>query len=440
MHNQLGLSIELNHWLSALGYSSMLGENIHPRNPADLLFPAVANNLVANAAGSLFGEDAIFALQRPGAIASDLWGNVLLPWFRAFAAANHLEFSPVAQQLGVIDKTGEIAAALSLFDGGPLPMVIGGNAQSQIEEAIYKDIGISTMSNTSGPGRYIDMANMTFWDKLVGDLATSYLFSVIPYPNKAKVVPFIPGLRAFWDPTASNCTILARDIVGIERADILPRPIRAVGITTSFGSPTGSFAEGQPASTLLGGIYDSGVPGMVIIKPPPSWLAQCPLSAFTGITLGIGGKGRANAFADPGVGDDPAVAKPRAHKPAKFVQDSKPILDYLAHALYATEILKNRTASIICPLRFDICPGTTIRFETPSGILFNGSDIGGLFYYATVIEVSYTIDAANQQGLTIYRLAHIRNEGENQSNSTSVAGHPLYSTIWPGDFFTERLN
>jgi hypothetical protein len=110
-------------------------------------------------------------------------------------------------------------------------------------------------------------------------------------------------------------------------------------------------------------------------------------------------------------------------------------LDNLAHALYVSEVLRHRTGSLYGPLRFDVAPGSTVKFEAPMGAYTLGVQTTGQPFFATVTGVSYLLDAVNSQAGVGYQLAHIRSDKENELDATSTASHPLYTANWYGDYF-----
>jgi hypothetical protein len=282
------------------------------------------------------------------------------------------------------------------------------------------------------------MANTTFWDKLVGDLAPRYRFSVIPFPTKAKVVPFIGGLRTPWTPWGP-WSIQARDMSMQDTNAHLPRALRAVGLFSGIGDSTGSdLADDVNIQKSIGGWYmpQGAKTGMVLLQNAPKYLSQFNVpAAWAGDALAKeDNKVRGNAHNHPGAGVAPNNMG-KDVRPGDIQKKAKTLLDKLAHATYVEEILKNRWGDIHGPLRFDISPGSIIRFEGTSGD--NQPGAAGEANYGAVQRVSYMIDAQHQKATTSFRLTHIRTEAENQSDLTSVARHPLYKNVWSGDYMLD---
>ena len=419
--NHFGLVIECTHWLSALNFSSIFSEGLAPSSPFQFLFPATVTSTLG---GSFLFAQNILSDTDPSAITKDFWGSYLLPWFQALVTRNILKIGDTGNKVGQIDNTGCMSTALSMFQGGPLPMNLSSVANGPaILTAIQTDLGaISTQTNTP---IFAVMSNSTLWDTIVGHLAPRYLFSIIPYPTRAKVVPFTPGLRTFWDPSNVGCTIWQRDTVAVDRTNNLPRPIRAVALTTGVGSTAGCNI-GDTNNQIAGGLFPadpSQLPGMVIVRNAPRWLCEVPTNRLMGFPQGLNSGSTSNALG-PNLGSSGSSTN-------SVMQQSQDLLDKFAHLLYITEVLRNRTGKIAGPLRFDICPGSTICFESPPGTF--GAQ--GPLMYATVVEVAHFLDAPNRQVNTTFTLDHIRSSQENSSDLTSIAQHPLYNATWPGDYF-----
>jgi hypothetical protein len=224
-YNSYSAAIECTHWLSALNFSSALLEGWNPNNSADLLFNTLMQGAAGGDPGHFTARTAAQAFMQPADVNDDLWGKCIKPWF--------LELANDQVRLGGDDNDGaggECAAALNAFDGDTLPVREFGADAEHLATAICDDISVGVMTPSSVSNNLKSMANVTLWDKLVGDLSARYMFKIIPYPTKAKVVPFIPGLRSYWDPSLYGFSILARDMEMQDMAAHLPRATRGVGV------------------------------------------------------------------------------------------------------------------------------------------------------------------------------------------------------------------
>jgi len=426
------LTIEGTHWLSALSFSSTLTESSHPNNPTHYKFNS---QFAGGSFGHILGRTVAQSFITAGTLASDMWGDAIQPWFQELAGLDRLgstEFQTMGGNAGNDGNQGEAATALGLFMGAGIQFDLTAVNGDWTAMAIADDISSSVLTPSARSNSLVAMANTTFWDKLIGDLGPKYFFAVIPYPTKAEVVPFIAGLRDFWDPYELGYTILARDMEMQDFNAHLPRATRAVGLMVNEGWATGANLshKGGKNDSTIGGMYVGRNDGIVILKDAPTYLSACVIpSAYSAVSLAIdAGAVRSNAAMHPGVGLDPIAAGLR--DPGDVKDDAKTILDNLAHAYYVNEVLKNRWGEISGPVRFDIAPGSTIKVEGTSGSF--GGD--GEARFGSVIRTSHFFDAQQQRCFTGFKLAHLRTETEHNSDDFTVTSHPLYSNTWPGDY------
>jgi hypothetical protein len=431
---KLQLAVEMTHWLNALNYASALSASSHPGNPAQFIFnPSMPDRAGddAEVAGAGFSQHFLAKTMAQShideaAVQEDLWGKGILPWFEALAGADRLSVRDLEPPPG-----GDPAAtaALARFDGETLPLDIQPADAPLVAKAIAEDIAVTGTDPSKNTNWYLPMANTTLWAKLVGDLAPNYMFSVIPFPTKAKVVPFIPGLRTHWQPDEDeDFTIKGRDMDLVDVNSQLPRPLRAMMLFAAQNNAAGaSFIPGTPPELQVGGGHVADrADGMVIFKRAPQWLSHFVVeSEYADKAAGVGGvKGGAIW---PRVGEAPDKPDPKA-----VLLRARPMIDQMAHSLFANEALKGRSGQISGALRFDVAPGSTIRFEGTSGRFIDEEQGQDLF--GAVVRVTYYIDAETPRAGTAYHIAHVRNEPENEDDDTSLTKHPLYAedAIWPG--------
>jgi hypothetical protein len=280
------------------------------------------------------------------------------------------------------------------------------------------------------------MANMNFWDKIVVELAPKYFFKLIPFPHKAEIVPFIFGLDppgGVWNPTGEAATIMARDISQQDMNAYLPRSLRAVGFFAGHGNRAlGNLIPDDAVNDdTIGGMYVGRDDGIVIMKRAPKYLSDYVMpSVFSADSTGINSV-RGNAFNHPGDGTPNAVVQ--APKDSK--EDAQTLLNELAHAMYVSELLKNRWGDITGAVRFDICPGSTISFMGTDG---SAQPPGaGELRFGEVVRVHHYFDAQHQKCYTSFRMAHIRTAGEQGDPDYTIDHHPLYQNTWEGDYQME---
>jgi hypothetical protein len=432
------MTVEGTHWLSDLSYSSILSKTSSPANPTQFSFNASMN---LGAGGLNAGEDVehglvstmLFDDATESNINEDLWGKTIQPWLEDLASTDRIADDLMTALGGNADNDTEdnaVATALGKFDGEPLPFKTeefstGGDTAASM---IARDLACTlqpTANITDG------LAHQTFWDKIVGQYVPTYMFSVVPYPTYAKVVPFIPGLRDNWDPNGDGVTFPARDIEVQDMSCALPRSLRAVGIFGGYGSRAGAYMPGEDdviaADTLnIGGFYmaEDVKTGMVLMREAPSFLWDAAVAyQFTDQVTKI----RGNAFAHPNAGDDPNNGTNKM--PANIKKDVAAMLDQVAHATYVNEILKNRWGDISTTLRFDVAPGSSVSLEGTSGAFGESGETR----YAQVLRVAHSFDAQQQQCRSQFKLGYMHTEAEHEQDQFTTDAHPFYTTTWTGD-------
>jgi hypothetical protein len=97
---------------------------------------------------------------------------------------------------------------------------------------------------------------------------------------------------------------------------------------------------------------------------------------------------------------------------------------------YMSEILQQRYGELSGPLRFDIAPGSIVKIETP--IRDREHETNNENLYASVMSVTFAINADKATAGTSFSIAHTRTQEELDSDySTDTA--PLYGkTKWLG--------
>jgi len=430
----LHLTIECIHWLSGLSFSSSLSESSHPHNPANFSFNAgIPNNCDAAGFGgnlNYTGKTLAQSIITSVSVSQDLWGQGIKPWFLSLANCDRLNVRDLGNNDGI---NNEAKAALERIDGDKLPMDLADADVELVAQTIATDIAVNVTEPGSNTNHTRAMANVTLWDKLVGDLAPTYMFSLVPQVDKAKVIPFIPGLREIYNPRKEAFTILSRDQVFIDYSARLPRLLRAMGIFGGHGWQAGaSFQQNTNIlSETIGGMYVAREDGLVQFKQAPRWLAECTQQS-TYVMQAAGLKGPKGSAMHPGAGQ-PADAK----QPQQVQQNMRPLLDKMAHALYANEMIKLRAGQVAGPLRFDICPGSNISVEGTKGAFIQGDEPVGEGRIGTVVKVVISADAERSIASTEYKLMHMRTEKENEEDDTSIEQHPLYARKWTGNILTE---
>lgn len=437
---QVGFTVQLEHWLAALTFSSAVSAASHPANPFDLLFPAttrLSNNDTAAgraAGGGLSGLGAAQAEIGVDAL-DDLWGNGILKWYRKLAERDHLLDAAVGGQLRlVVDLNGEeerpnrvANAALDRMgpaDGVPkLALDMTDASASIIADNVRREIAARTIDSAAG---------QTLWDNLM-ELGGRYLFSVSPGVESARVIPFTPSLRSPY------ITVFPTEMYNLERHTTTPVQTRAMVLYGVFSSEAGGGLgdEGEPARAIgLGGVYrpSDGDQGTVRMIPAPSWLAGVSQQAFVRVGGATADALVRNAGAHPAGG---GAVPPSTTDEA--LTGLKPVLDRFAHAAYLNDLTGFRTGTLTGKFRTDIAPGSIVRV-LPMPEKFLGEDDGGKPLFAAVVGVTLRLSSdPSPTATTILSLAHVRDRPENNLDRFTADRHPLYSTVWRGGRLDEGV-
>ncbi len=101
-------------------------------------------------------------------------------------------------------------------------------------------------------------------------------------------------------------------------------------------------------------------------------------------------------------------------------------------------IFQGRVATLNCPLRFDIAPGSTIRFEMPSISGKSASEGRKQIFVGCVRAVNQGISVNGGTGIsaeTNLSLTHVRTLEEQEAMAQYFTGHYLFND--PGKLFTK---
>lgn len=435
--NSTALTMSFTHWLSDLSYSTMLSDSSHPGNPHDYTYQAAY--LPPEVAG-LDGEAA-----KPGLLSranalpffsvdninADLFGKAILPFFKALAQTDRMLFEGKLNpcwQAGA-QRTNNIAlAALNRFESGTqnpwnVPLaVITGDAAAKIAQSISDG-----MMSRLDDGAYFQ----SFWDNLIGRIATDMFFGVVPRVNSALVAPIIPGLQKTYSRTIQDTD---QDYVSLQAT--IPRMIRAVGVAgfDAIGVYAGHSEAGTEAipDTGIGGCYlavdANGKPltkGSLLVVMAPSWLSSIGL-VTTPINQTIG----VNSATTPAGNNGPKGANP----PGVVARstDSQALYSAYAKSYYLGQVLQGRQGIVGGKLRFDIAPGTNVFIEGTSDKFLGPSDKVGQDLIGMVTRVSCALDSEMEKASTGFNVAYARTEAENNSPQTSSNIHPLYNAAFVG--------
>jgi hypothetical protein len=410
-------NVQMEHWLSELGFSSIFSKSSHPTNPGDYSFGSMGP--MGGAGGAFANLGLAFDFVTSEHITNDFWGEALKPFLLKLCEKDAFYASdPYIEGSGANDGAKNAIERIGGKQQMKLALDVDG-ADVDIVSNIMNHV--SAAVGTAGP-----LANQTMWDVLIGTFCSQYLFSLVPRISDAVIVPFIAGYRK------SYLTISADEETQVEWTRGLGRPLRGVGVLCNAESSTGATKKGQPAPAALGigGFYspDDKAQGIIIIKEGPGWMNRLYSPAlYAHGSVGSDGKPIGTAV-HPGGEKKADVPDAVA---TRLKETIRPFLGKYAQALYALEKLRTRQAVCSGPFRLDIAPGATVRVEN-EGEQHITDDPFSAPFYAHVARVSLAIDGEQPSIGTSFHLSHIRSEAENEDDKTSIDSHPLYKETFLG--------
>jgi len=439
------------HWLSDLHFASSVSKQSHPMNPGNMFFPAAFSEHGGTLNREFLPAATFATFINEINIQQDFWGRAIKPLLLALSKTDRINsaqiriVSPVTSSFDP-GTNEEALRALNRFEpfekadyvlGVPVRMTaVSPGLSLCLAKAIQKNIGKENQE------AYV---NATIWDKLVGQMQPSYLFSVIPLVSKALVVPFIPGQN-----TLSHRFIEVKDYETIDLQANIPRPLRAVGVMVGMRGEYGadfSQSAGAGSATGLGGWFDklqvATTPedkkaferGLVMVKNAAPWMVNTTC-AYDYSRRSAGVINAISTVIGPKAGQ--LAATLIAQTPEQRLKESKRTWDAYARALYVFEALKGNQGTITGRVRFDIAPGSTVQIEAAQDKFISDCRDQEIFY-GEVLRVSTSIDAEAARASTTFHIGHVRTSGQNADPTTSIDRHPIFpSTKWAGCVMIEE--
>ena len=419
--NTARMTMLCNHTLSKLGSSTSLSYESHPLNPTQYTYGAL---MPGSSTGikdwTIIPSAAEFV--NPLNIQTDFWGKCIRPVFEKLLNGNTLRIAELGVQGTALNTSG--IAALKSFQVSPTdpvdnnyytPLGLGVDIDASVASRIAEDLAARVFCPEN-------LAHQSLWDVLIHELAQQYLFAVIPRITDSLVVPYVPTLKQHF------LTIEANTYTTLSQSLALSRPVRAVGILSDTISQTGADAlpgaTADPQQLGLGGWFENGKDGIVLIQQCPRWMTGLLTPTLQAQrTAGAGGAVKSTAM-NPTAGK---AIDDRAQVNNKAATQIKPLLARYAESVYELEIFKGRQATLSGPLRFDIAPGSSVRVAgTIDGLSAQESSVS-MGYQASVLRVGYAIRVDPPAASTVLHLAHIRGLNEVDDLNYSSAEHALWN-------------
>ena len=423
-HTHANYVLNLVHWLDDLNNSTALNGDWLPGAPADYASAALTTTLNSGATTVL---GAVPAFEFPSVARSaseDLWAKVITPACQKLAG-----YSPRTNLLGTAENNSAALAALARMPGAA---GAGGKYYRPLELRVPPD----TTNMDKSLNEYFTKvfsdpsAQNSFWAKIVTELAPDFLFAISPAVDWALPIPVCSGLR--WQPGGK--VIAATDYNYASFNANMSQIIEAVHIIYPLGSSMNTSSEAtkanaaQPNSYMR--LYASYPPpevisdnkqkrGLKLFKQPPPWLngldASALMALYSSQTLVLtAGASPPTAAALPGLVNTTIDA----------VEKAKSVVADFAQQMYCNEVLQQRVGELSGALRFDIAPGSIVKIMTPLRDAATNDD----HVIASVMAVSYVINAERATAGTSFTVAHTKTPAESVNEFYSVPRPPLYGT------------
>jgi hypothetical protein len=429
--NQFSYTMNLVHWLDDLNNSSAINGNWFPGAPQDYAQTAVAE---------VYGKDGeVTSGCSPGLaanlctyenITTDMWDTVIKPMFVSIAGFSRgLLQQPTPKS--EVQLNGAAKRALDRMPGNgaayykPLQMQIAPAAEKNIAVSMSKYLTISIATST---------AQTSFWGKLLSEYAPQFLFAISPAVDWALPIPFCSGLR--WKPGGKTIKISdysfgafnANMTQIIESVNILYPIDTKTGIENTQQAPAAPMSYYEECAQYPAAGDAKNLRGLKLFKTPPGWFSKMGAEDLAGANSAVG----ARTVAAPKAGTDPAadpVPAPQAYTAHKST------LERFAQQWYISEVLQQRYGELSGPLRFDIAPGSIVKIELPQSDAHKDKNAQDTDEYivASVMSVSYVINAERATAGTSFAIAHTKTQHENTLSDYTVDVPPLYpSAAWTG--------
>ena len=422
--DKLNAIMNLVHWTFTLGSSSCIIANSHPLSPWALTAPAVfdgTDKTGVSVQPQRFASAAVYAASLGVDLRDDVWGAIK----KMFVTMTEIKANALNRAdacfggRGTVQDNQGARDALNRIEGGDTPYVFGSKLR-------FIESGLPTLLDAMALSIQQDTvesyAQSSFWDKLIGVLLPQFQLAFVPLPASGLVIANMPLYSGgYWRE------LRAGDYDAVEMDMNLDRPLKAVGVYAPGTSQTGVDA-GYQQGTLgtVGGCFVAEAPanadGLVLYVPAPPWLANINLGVeFAGYTTGIT-QNRASPSETAKVG--PPAPDQQTDTDARLTAVQQMYGRY-AQAYFAVHACRGRSAVVSGKLRFDIAPGSIVKFKAKSERHLAEDELA-FDAFGYVARTTLSINAEAALAATAFQLTNIRTTEENTDMRFSVAAHPLF--------------
>jgi hypothetical protein len=429
--NGLRSTIGLTHWLNVLDETHWMSCLLDVSAPESLVQAVGIQPPNMNLNVPIFFLD-IFQKNAVANYKKDLWGASIKPMLIKLAENDTSTVSSLRKKttflkslLGEDLPNKEAAEALKRMDDpkhikpGTLPLLSGmEDPGGQISSKFIGALGLTFWSLNGSP---------TLWSKILR-FAKYNQAAIVPTVETATIVPFVPTLNKKW------LTLEEDDIWAIAANSFIPRMWRGVALLPRGASPWSSAAAkgNEPAmACALAGLYDvvlDGIPkdllgksaGTMKFDYAPPWLQNDIMRPVDQYGAAI--RTALNPAAKP---------KGNANSLKIGVEAYQKIGDAIAKGIFMQEVFKARGGAVATRLRFDIAPGSIIRFRGGNkGFNVPGYTAEGVVAMVSAVRISIESSAGGggRCGTTL-DFTHMRLDHE---SPFTMDAHPFFGNSWPG--------
>jgi hypothetical protein len=271
------------------------------------------------------------------------------------------------------------------------------STNSDVSNSIQSAIGRNFFHQES-----TDLVMNSLWATMVAK-AGMFGFMIVPRVHELRFIPKWYMAR-ITDPIELNPIV-------IQAVSTHPRPIKAVVTMSSKtkGDTTGS-SGGLSQSLHEYGWYINPVvdTGTLLVRNRPDWASDIPFIPLVNTV------------------PDPAVAAP-VNQQSTVTNSQVPQADTLyrrlAEEAYWDTMFEGGQLVAVGPLRFDICPGSTVKvwaFQNPIAPSLSSS------YLGLVTTLKFTLDVEQATATTQYTLTHVRPEDNKLNSDQASLIHPIF--------------
>jgi len=305
-------------------------------------------------------------------------------------------------------KTGDTNAARLEADQFPILKI-----QSRTDSGAIAERMFDALMNMDTESYQLN----SLWAALIR-LAATFGFMIVPRVHEIRFIPkwFMPRLHKIKElkgVVSSNGSWEHSRPIGA--AIVLPTSINGKGIS-AVDAPGMQSLESGSAMAIYGiHVPPGGSPGTLLVRQRADWAGEV---TFPGLVKSPQNMDQQEANEETATTDDDMT-------PAAKEADGRGFYDALAEEAYWDEVLKGRRADLVCPIRFDVCPGSTVRIRTGGDVRLERlqndqltTEVAGF-----VLSMRLTFDTINASASAQYTLTHIRDTNNQQEMPDQ---HPVY--------------